>query len=111
MDAYKQLLSANGGKHGPASPPKDKLLQTKLREKEIKEALKEQKNQKKEEKEEERLAAAQANRFERAFNHSSKRFEKDERNKHKKEEHEKTGYECEHGVWRCRICNPVTKHK
>jgi hypothetical protein len=30
----------------------DKLLQTKLREKEIKEALKEQKNQKKEEKEE-----------------------------------------------------------
>lgn len=31
--------------------------------------------------------------------------------KHKKEEHEKTGFMCEHGVWRCRICQPVTKHK
>lgn len=118
----------------------------------------------------ERLAAAQAARFDREFNHSSKRYAKDVRvvsfeslvlaagaalmNKttetlegnragcaeikylffvcawcmlsalclsrclvaaspqaQKKEEHDKTGFMCEHGVWRCRICQPVTKHK
>lgn len=57
----------------------DKLLQTKLREKEIKEALKEQRSHEKQEKEEERLEAAEAARFERAFHQSSKRFAKDER--------------------------------
>jgi hypothetical protein len=50
-------------------------------------------------------------RFERAIYHDSKRFERDEREKHKKEEHKESGSYCEHGVWRCRICNPVTKHK
>lgn len=114
----------------------------------------------------ERHAAAEAARFDRAFYHNSKRFEKDERQvigvvaascqtllmfheqvyvitaahcelevtsspvspavsapsvltcgvslvlqKQKKEEHDKSGFMCEHGVWRCRICQPVTKHK
>eukprot|EP00775_Hariotina_reticulata_P009299 gene9299-9464_t len=92
-------------------PFADKLLQTKLRDKEIKEAFKEERQMKKQEKEEERLEAAEANRFERAFHHNSKRYAKDEREKHKKEEHDKTGFMCEHGVWRCRICQPIIKHK
>lgn len=108
-EAYKQLLTSNG-KHSTL-PHKDKLLQTKLREKEIKDALREKKHAEKEEKEQERLEAAEAARFERAFHHSSKRYAKDEREKQKKEEHEKTGFTCEHGVWRCRICNPVSTHK
>ena len=27
----------------------------------------------------------------------------------KREKHAETGSECEHGVWRCRICNPPQK--
>jgi FKBP-type peptidyl-prolyl cis-trans isomerase len=112
MEAFKQLVSSRDEKHLSSSPHKqDKLLQTKLREKEIKAALKEKKEGEKKEKEEVRLATANAMRFERALYHDSKRFAKDERAKHKKEEHRESGSECEHGVWRCRICNPVTKHK
>jgi rubrerythrin len=111
MESYKQLVNGQSDKHLSTSPHKDKLLQTKLREKEIKEALKQQEKEKKQAKEEERLVTAQAMRFERAIYHDSKRFERDEREKHKKEEHKESGSYCEHGVWRCRICNPVTKHK
>ncbi|WIA20776.1 hypothetical protein OEZ85_005139 [Tetradesmus obliquus] len=112
MEAYKQLVQSKTvrAKH-LEEPQKDKLLQTKLREKEIKEALKEQKQAEKDGKEEERLENAAANRFERAFNHTSKRYEKEVREAHKKEEHKETGFMCEHGVWRCRICQPITKHK
>lgn len=60
-------------------PLADKLLQTKLREKEVKAALKEQREEKKAEKEEERLEAAEAARFERAFHHNSKQYEADVR--------------------------------
>lgn len=110
MEAFKALIASKTVREKHVDH-KDKLEQTKLREREIKEALKEQRQQKKEEKEEERHAAAEAARFDRAFFHNSKRYEKDERQKHKKEEHDKTGFMCEHGVWRCRICQPVTKHK
>ena len=27
----------------------------------------------------------------------------------KREKHAETGSECEHGIWRCRICNPPQK--
>jgi hypothetical protein len=55
MEAYKQLVNGQSDKHLSTSPHKDKLLQTKLREKEIKETLKQQEKEKKQAKEEVRL--------------------------------------------------------
>jgi hypothetical protein len=52
MEAYKQLVNGQSDKHLSTSPHKDKLLQTKLHEKEIKEALKQQEKEKKQAKEE-----------------------------------------------------------
>eukprot|EP00877_Chromochloris_zofingiensis_P009009 jgi/Chrzof1/4361/Cz14g10100.t1 len=113
MDQYKDLVAAQivRNKHVQPEVHKDKLAQTKAREKEVKEAVKELKETEKQHKEKERLEHAQANKFVRAFNHNSKRAAKDDREEAKKQEKAATGFMCEHGVWRCRICNPVTKHK
>ncbi|KIZ07163.1 hypothetical protein MNEG_0792 [Monoraphidium neglectum] len=115
MEQLKQLVAAQAvrNKHLPKEAThKDKLEQTKLAERAQKEAAKAEREKHKVEKEEERLAKAAAERIDRAYFHpDSKRTQKDERKHRDKEAHEATGDYCEHGVWRCRICHPVTKHK
>jgi len=114
MEQFKSLVANVTGKpnhNNQEAQHKDKLAATKQHDREVQEALKIKREQEKQYKEEERLATCKANRFERAFFHTSKRFAKDERERQKKEAKEATGFTCEHGVWRCRICNPVTKHK
>ncbi|KAI8467708.1 MAG: hypothetical protein J3K34DRAFT_30718 [Monoraphidium minutum] len=114
MQQLKDLVAAQAvrNKHVQEPPHKDKLEQTKLAERAHKEASKAEREKHKADKEEERLAKAAAERMERAYFHpDAKRTQKEERKARDKEAHEATGDTCEHGVWRCRICHPVNKHK
>jgi len=89
----------------PPSLPTDKLLQTKLREREIKDAYKEETRRQLEARKgarQEEMALVKAERLE----HDTKRASRDRRLATKKANHAETGQMCEHGVWRCRICFP-----
>mmetsp|Transcript_20303 Transcript_20303/g.44371 ORF Transcript_20303/g.44371 Transcript_20303/m.44371 type:complete len:108 (-) Transcript_20303:694-1017(-) len=99
------------GKQSVKEPHADKLAETKKREREIKDALKQQRQEQKEYKREAHLAEAQAYRMERSWNPVSKRAAKDARAAEKHERKKEEGFVCEHGVYKCRICHPVTKHK
>jgi biopolymer transport protein ExbB/TolQ len=89
----------------------DKLQATKQRERELKEAIKAQREMKKQEKEEAKHKEQAANKFERIFYGTSKRAARDLREAMKREARRETGQTCQHGVWKCRICFPVTKSK
>lgn len=84
----------------------DKLLQTKKRDKLVHEQRREQLTAKKEQTLQERLARGAAYREIRALNGTSRRAAKDARQASKKEDRQKSGRACEHGVWRCKICFP-----
>jgi hypothetical protein len=83
----------------------DKLEQTKIREREIKEAHRLELAEAKRASEARRSEEHSLNRDERAF-HDTKRSARDRREAAKREAHSETGQECEHGVWRCKICFP-----
>jgi hypothetical protein len=83
----------------------DKLEQTKIRERELKEAHRLELASAKKASEQRRSFEASLNKEERAF-HDTKRSARDRREAAKREAHAETGQECEHGVWRCKICFP-----
>ncbi|GAB4815274.1 hypothetical protein N2152v2_002320 [Parachlorella kessleri] len=102
--AFRALVDSKQSK-ADCQVHKDKLEQTKLRERELKEAHKAEQQAAKEKKEQERLKEAALLREER-LTHDSKRAAKDRREAAKKEEYKETGQMCEHGVWRCKLCFP-----
>ncbi|KAG7671602.1 hypothetical protein NADE_000755 [Nannochloris sp. 'desiccata'] len=86
---------------------KDKLEQTKIRERELKEAHRLELANAKKANEERRSFEHTQFKEERAF-HDTKRSARDRREAAKREAHAETdnARECEHGVWRCKICFP-----
>lgn len=112
MESYKSVLERHNCPHQKDSEVhKDKLAETKKREKEIKEALKIQREAEKEKKEQERHDVGAAFKFDRAFYHNSKRAVKEEKEAERRERKKEQGSVCEHGIWKCRICDPVDHHK
>ncbi|CAL5226923.1 g9800 [Coccomyxa viridis] len=87
---------------------KDKLAEQKRAEREKHDAHKEELRRKKAEKQEETSKLKAVFRQLRTFG-SSKRGEREARQAAKCEKHAETGSECEHGIWRCKICNPPLK--
>ncbi|KAK9918742.1 hypothetical protein WJX75_006458 [Coccomyxa subellipsoidea] len=88
-----------------APPKKDKLLELKMAERNEKEAHKNELRQKKMKNKEDKDGLKAVFKELRVFS-TSKRAEKDRREAMKKAEHKETGQQCQHGVWRCRICFP-----
>ncbi|KAK9814363.1 hypothetical protein WJX72_004574 [[Myrmecia] bisecta] len=109
MDQLRSLVASRS--QPKPEPHKDKLAETKRAEREAKEAHKAQLHAEKHKKEEERLAAAATLRLERGYIGESKQAAKDAREASKREEHRNSGQQCEHGVWRCKICFPHKTHK
>jgi hypothetical protein len=95
-----------GQKDQVEGPRKDKLAETKKREKELHDAYKSESKKQKDIKEAERVKAAELYKEERAFNPTSKRAMKEEREAVKREEKKENGQMCDHGVWKCKICFP-----
>jgi hypothetical protein len=85
----------------------DKLEQTKIREREIKEAHRLELASAKKANEDRREEQHILNKEERAF-HDTKRSARDRREAAKREAHAEAdnARECEHGVWKCKICFP-----
>jgi len=84
---------------------RDKLLQTKLREKELKEAHRLEIQEMKLGRLAKRAELRETLRAERLC-HDTKRAARDRRNAEKRAEKAQNGQECEHGVWKCKICIP-----
>mmetsp|Transcript_17104 Transcript_17104/g.23600 ORF Transcript_17104/g.23600 Transcript_17104/m.23600 type:complete len:127 (+) Transcript_17104:216-596(+) len=108
------LSSLDKPKTGKSEKP-DKLAQQKEVERLNKEAKKAEEREKKEAKKDAQHGAALAQREVRALQAEegggSKRAGKDHRKEQAKEKRKEKGEECEHGIWKCRICNPVDSHK
>lgn len=83
----------------------DKLAQTKIREREIKESHKLQLLEQKIANEERKQAQHKLQIEERAL-HNTRRAARDARHAAKHEARAESGAMCEHGVWRCGICFP-----
>lgn len=90
---------------------KDKLSEAKQNERDLREASKLKRQEQKQQKLESQAAEAKAYRMERSWNPQSKRAARDAREEKKHAEKQQEGFVCEHGVYKCRICHPVTKHK
>ena len=99
---YPQYLTPTPSLHYTRA---DKLEQTKLREREIKEAHKAELLAAKNKGDDRRQEVHQQLKEERSL-HDTKRSAKDKREAEKREKHAETGQMCEHGVWRCKICFP-----
>ncbi|GAX75823.1 hypothetical protein CEUSTIGMA_g3266.t1 [Chlamydomonas eustigma] len=95
---------------------KDKLKEQKQNERDIKDALKHQREEDKSQKHEAHLAENHVWKMERSWNPTSKRAKRETREAKKKlerdqeREEQQGSMECEHGVFKCKICHPV-KHK
>jgi hypothetical protein len=101
-----QQYSASPGRAGKSDVGRrDKLLQTKLREKEIKEAHRLEIQAEKVDRLTKRNELRETLRAERLC-HDTKRAARDRRHAEKRAEKARNGQECEHGVWRCKICYP-----
>jgi hypothetical protein len=85
--------------------PADKLAQTKLREREVRESHRAELRADKDAGAAARAARDSLLRSER-LEHDTKRAARDRRVAARRAAHAETGQECEHGVWRCRVCFP-----
>ncbi|BDA49104.1 hypothetical protein COCOBI_13-2140 [Coccomyxa sp. Obi] len=84
---------------------KDKLQETKLAERLLKDAHKAELRQQKLKNKEEKQGLKSVFK-ELRVSSSSKRAEKEHREAMRRAQHKENGQECQHGVWRCRICFP-----
>jgi hypothetical protein len=108
MDQLKELTSRDNHKD---LQHKDKLAETKRAERERKEAHKAELQKEKEKRGKEQEAAAALHKAERLYHGTSKRAAKDIREMAKRERSREAGQECEHGVWKCKICFPPNRQK
>jgi len=104
-EIFRRHGAAGGLARETVSHKRDKLEQTKRREREIKEARKMELNSQKEEREKARRETLVTLREEREF-HDTKRSHKEKRVQDRREERRNNGVACEHGVWKCKICFP-----
>lgn len=103
---FQQYSAASPGRAAKSDVGRrDKLLQTKLREKEIKEAHRLEIQAEKVDRLTKRNELRETLRAERLC-HDTKRAARDRRHAEKRAEKARNGQECEHGVWRCKICYP-----
>lgn len=105
-DMFCRHGAAGGLARETVQKKKDKMEQTKRREREIKEARKMELKWQKEERERERRNQLVTVREERQLHHDSKRAQKEKRIQDRREERRNNGMTCEHGIWKCKICFP-----
>uniref|UniRef100_A0A1D2A3R8 Uncharacterized protein n=1 Tax=Auxenochlorella protothecoides TaxID=3075 RepID=A0A1D2A3R8_AUXPR len=106
MDQVRSVLQGlHSDKGSSAAAHKDKLAQTKLREREMRDAAKADAQAKRLAKDQERTSLRALAKEER-LTHDTKRAAKDCREMARREDHAQTGHSCEHGIWRCKICFP-----
>lgn len=106
------MLSALGGQAIKANPHNDKLAQDKdaaARSKQLRKN--EQQQQRNHKKEEELNMKASFKELRQLNGGDGKRAARDDRSQARKEANKESGSTCEHGIWKCRICNPVVKRK
>jgi len=102
------LLGGSSGQANGKDKRRDKLEQTKLREKELKEQRKMDLQQSKAQKAQKAKQTQRTFKEERLLHRDTKQARVDRRRAQKSSRTE--GITCEHGIWKCKICFPDQYH-